>query len=63
MAQKYPLIPVSRTLIDRTIKYLDDAAQLYDSIPGQRAVCRAWCLRQLIDQLNRRKQSTTDSHP
>lgn len=63
MAQKYPLIPVSRTLIDRTIKYLDDAAQLYDSIPGQRAVCRAWCIRQLIDQLNCRKQSTNDSHP
>ena len=42
---------VCKTDINRIIRYLDDAAKLYDSIPGQRNICRAWMIRKLTKKL------------
>lgn len=44
---------VCKTDMQRIIKYLDDAAKLYDTQPGQRSVCRAWVIRRLISKLNK----------
>ena len=45
---------ISKTDIQKIVKYLNDAAVLYDSQPGQRNVCRAWVIRQLIEKLNKK---------
>jgi hypothetical protein len=45
---------ISRTDLNKLIKYLDDAAKLYDKQRGQRYVCRAWCLRRMIEKLNKK---------
>lgn len=37
--------------MQRIIKYFDDAAKLYDTLPGQRNNCRAWVIRQLNNKL------------
>lgn len=39
---------VCKTDMQKIIKYLNDAAIMYDNHPGQRNVCRAWVIRQLI---------------
>lgn len=45
---------ISKTDIQKIIKYLSDAAVLYDTMHGQRQVCRAWVIRQLITKLNKK---------
>ena len=45
---------VCKTDMQKIIKYLDDAAIMYDNHPGQRNVCRAWVIRQLIKKLNKK---------
>jgi len=45
---------VCKTDMQKIIKYLDDAAIMYDNQPGQRNVCRAWVIRQLIKKLNKK---------
>lgn len=36
---------ICKTDMQKIIKYLDDAAKVYDSLPGQRNNCRAWVIR------------------
>lgn len=43
---------ISKTDIRTIIKYLGDAAGIYDTLPGQRHACRAWMIRQLMEKLN-----------
>ena len=45
---------VCKTDIRNIIRYLDDAAKLYDTHRGQRYVCRAWVIRRLIEKLKRK---------
>lgn len=45
---------ISITDLRKIVKYLGDAAGVYDQMPGQRNVCRAWVIRQLIKKLNRK---------
>ncbi|MBR5281300.1 MAG: hypothetical protein IKU22_00800 [Alistipes sp.] len=45
---------ISKTDVQKIIKYFDDAAKVYDTLPGQRNVCRAWVLRQMIRKLEKR---------
>lgn len=58
---------VCKTDVRTIIKYLDDAAKLYDTQPGQRSVCRAWVIRRLIKKLNKKlskndKNDETTNH-
>lgn len=43
---------VCKTDVRTIIKYFNDAAKLYDQQRGQRYVCRAHMIRQLINKLN-----------
>ena len=43
-----------KTDLQRIIKYLDDAAALYDKQHGLRNSCRAWCIRQLTQKLKKK---------
>lgn len=54
---------VSTTDIKRAIKYLNDAATVYDHMPGQRNVCRAWSIRQLVRKLSKKLQSPPNQQP
>lgn len=45
---------ICKTDVQKIIKYLDDAAKVYDTLPGQRNVCRAWVIRQQIKKLNKK---------
>lgn len=45
---------ICKTDVQKIIKYFDDAAKVYDTLPGQRNVCRAWVLRQMIRKLEKR---------
>lgn len=45
---------VCKTDVLAIIRYLDDAASLYDSRKRQRNVCRAWVIRRMIDKLNKK---------
>lgn len=45
---------ICKTDMLKIIKYLNDAAALYDKQPGQCNVSRAWCIRQLIEKLNKK---------
>lgn len=45
---------ISRTDLTRAIKYMEDAARVYDGIKGQRNVCRAWVLRQMVQKFKRK---------
>lgn len=45
---------ISKTDVQKIIKYFDDAAKVYDTMPGQRNNCRAWVLRQMIRKLEKR---------
>jgi hypothetical protein len=42
---------ISKTDVQKIIKYLGDAVEVYDQMPRQRNVCRAWVIRQLIKKL------------
>lgn len=53
---------VCKTDLQKIVKYLGDAAVMYDKQQGQRNVCRAWVIRQLIRKLNK-KVSTFNSIP
>lgn len=33
---------ICKTDMQKIIKYLDDAAKVYDNLPGKRNTCRAW---------------------
>lgn len=43
-----------KTDVKNIIKYLEDAAILYDKTKGQKYTSRAWCIRQLITKLQRK---------
>ena len=43
-----------KTDLQRVIKYLEDAAALYDLQHGLRYSSRAWCIRKLIVKLKKR---------
>lgn len=45
---------ICKTDMQKIIKYLDDAAKVYDSLPGQRNNCRAWVIRQMIKKLEKK---------
>ena len=45
---------ICKTDVQKIIKYFDDAAKVYDTLPGQRNVCRAWVLRQMIRKLEKK---------
>lgn len=45
---------ICKTDIQKITKYLNDAAVMYDNQPGQRNICRAWVIRQLIRKLNKK---------
>lgn len=47
-----PEMDVCKTDMQKVVKYLDDAARLYDTLPGRRNACRAWVIRNLIRKLN-----------
>lgn len=42
---------ICKTDMQKIIKYLDDAAKVYDTLPGQRNTCWAWVIRRLINKL------------
>ena len=42
---------ICKTDVQKIIKYFDDAAKVYDTLPGQRNNCRAWGIRQQIKKL------------
>ncbi|MEG2599884.1 MAG: hypothetical protein RSA66_10475, partial [Muribaculaceae bacterium] len=43
---------VCKTDMQKIVKYLSDAAVLYDRQQGQRNVCRAWVIRQMTRKIN-----------
>lgn len=45
---------ICKTDVQKIIKYFDDAAKVYDTLPGQRNICRAWVLRQMIKKLEKK---------
>lgn len=45
---------VSKTDVQKIIKYFDDAAKVYDTLPGQRNNFRAWVIRQMIKKLEKK---------
>lgn len=53
---------ICKTDVQRIIKYLDDAATLYDTQPGQRNNCRAWVLRQMRQKLQKRLLQTSKTN-
>lgn len=52
---------ICKTDVRKIIRYLDDAAKLYDTRRGQRNVCRAWVIRRMIEKLEK-KFKTTITH-
>lgn len=48
------MIDFCKTDMLRIVKYLDDAAQLYDQHQGLRYSSRAWCIRKLTLKLKRK---------
>nr|DAW08369.1 MAG TPA: hypothetical protein [Caudoviricetes sp.] len=48
-----------KTDLQKVIKYLTDAATLYDAQQGLRYSSRAWCIRQLIVKLKKRQNQIT----
>lgn len=45
---------ICKTDLKKIIKYLDDAALLYERTSGQRNISRAWIIRRLIKKLNKK---------
>ncbi len=45
---------ICKTDVQKIIKYFDDAAKVYDTLPGQRNNCRAWVIRQMIKKLEKK---------
>lgn len=48
-----------KTDLQKVIKYLTDAATLYDAQQGLRYSSRAWCIRQLIVKLKKQQNQIT----
>lgn len=47
-------VQICKTDVQKIIKYFDDAAKVYDTLPGQRNNCRAWVIRQMIKKLEKK---------
>lgn len=45
---------ICKTDVQKIIKYFDDAAKVYDTLPGLRNNCRAWVIRQMIKKLEKK---------
>ena len=45
---------VCKTDVTAIIRYLDDAAKAYDTLPGRKTAWRAWLMRQLAKKLYRK---------
>lgn len=45
---------ICKTDVQSIIKYLYDAAKVYDTMKGQRNKCRAWVIRQTIKKLEKK---------
>lgn len=45
---------ICKTDVQKILKYFDDAAKVYDTLPGQRNNCRAWVIRQMIKKLEKK---------
>ena len=45
---------ICKTDVQKIIKYFDDAAKVYDTLPGQRNKCRASVIRQMIKKLEKK---------
>lgn len=45
---------VSKSDIKSLVRYLSDAAQVYDQMKGQRYVCRAEMIRRQVAKLNKK---------
>jgi hypothetical protein len=45
---------ICKSDLQRIIKYLGDAAIIYDKQPGLRSSSRAWCIRQLNNKLSKK---------
>ena len=52
---------ICKTDVQKIIKYFDDAAKVYDTLPGQRNNCRAWVIRQMIKKLEKKLLTTLNS--
>ena len=50
---------ISKTDVLKIIKYFDDAAKVYDTLPGLRNNCRAWVMRQMKQKLEKRLSTLT----
>ena len=53
---------ICKTDMEKIIRYLEDAASLYDETKGQRFVSRAWCIRQLVTKLKRKLVFTLNNN-
>lgn len=56
---------VSKTDINTAIKYLEDAAKLYDALaalPMQKALCRSHMIRQLTQKLKSKLSNDKTRH-
>lgn len=49
---------ICKTDVRTVIKYLEDAARLYDTQKGQRNVCRAWAIRRLTGKIEKKLSKT-----
>lgn len=49
---------ICKTDVQKIIKYLDDAAKVYDFLPGRRFACRAWVIRQQVKKLKTKLNKT-----
>ena len=45
---------ICKTDVQKILKYFDDAAKVYDTLPGQRNNSRAWVIRQMIKKLEKK---------
>ena len=45
---------ICKTDVQKIIKYFDDVAKVYDTLPGQRNNCRAWVIRQMVKKLEKK---------
>lgn len=51
-------INISNTDAQKIIKYLNDAALVYDNMQGQRYSCRAWVIRRTTRKLLKKLPTT-----
>lgn len=45
---------ISKTDLQKIIKYLEDDAKVYDTMPGLRNSCNAWTRRAIVAKLQRK---------